>query len=237
MRTAIILLLAWLVPAAATGQAPADRPDRAPKRFSFVMAGGVPLNGPADGLAEQLSRGGFDDTSPQLCLIFCAGSTAHPSRHAPSLAASLTARFALRPGLAIAAGTGLGDLGGANGYREPVADTCEFACFGDSANSTWEHRTWWAGVFWKPRPWLRVGGGPAWHRLRASSGALSGDPDLSRIGLTGEAGVETGVARRLFLDLALRGYFIPSTDVDHGEITLRPEWSNAAVLVGLGFRL
>jgi hypothetical protein len=234
MRTAIILLLAWLVPAAAAGQAPADRSERAPKRFSFVMAGGVPLNGPADGLAEQLSRGGFGDTSPGGCfLFFCLDPTAHPSRHDPDLAASLTARFALRPGLTIAAGTALGSLGGADGYREPVADTCEFLCFGDHANSTWEHRTWWAGAFWKPRPWLRVGGGPAWHQLEEASG----DPDISRIGLTGEAGVETGVDRRLFLDLALRGYFIPSTDVDHGEITLRPDWSNVTVLVGLGVRL
>lgn len=107
--------------------------------------------------------------------------------------------------------------------------------------STWEHRTWWAGAFWTPHPRLRIGGGPAWHQLRGRFGVTEGDvveqADVSRFGLTGEAGVALGVESRLFLDLALRGYLIPSTDVDHGEITLRPGWSNATVLVGAGVRL
>ncbi len=65
---------------------------------------------------------------------------------------------------------------------------------------------------------------------------------VSRVGLMGEAGAELPANRRFFLNLGVRVHLVPATDVEHGyidsvPITLRPNWTHAALLAGLGIRL
>ena len=94
----------------------------------------------------------------------------------------------------------------------------------------------WVGAFWRPYPALRLGGGPAWYRLVSQLEKL----EISRVGLMGEAGGEVPMYGRFFLDLAVRFHLIPTQDVEHdlfGPLTLRPNWSHTALLVGVGFHI
>lgn len=231
MRSAVILLLACLVPAALAGQSPDDRAGRAPRRLSLVLELGGSLGGPGARLAAQLRRAGFDDTTPGGCFIFCTGPIAHPTQDGPGGAVGVTARFAIKGTVALGAGYTNTSLGGSIGYRANAASG-----FGDYVLSHWDATMGWAGVFWKPHPALRIGGGPGWYQLENVPLAFQ----VSQVGLMGEAGVEVPADRRLFLNLAIRVHFVPAKDVEHAgtvPITLRPNWNHAALLAGLGVRL
>lgn len=233
MRATVILLMISLWPASLVGQTRDDRSGPPSRRLSFVLELGPSFGGPSSGLADQLRVAGFDDTDPGGCfLIGCSGPTTHPTRESPGTAGGVAARFAISRQLVVGASYGNTSLGGSSGYR---ADTT--ALFGGRhIFSHWDATFFWAGAFWKPAPILRVGGGPGWYRLES----ISAGSEVSQLGLMVEAGLELPADRRFFLDLAIRGHFIPAKDVEHGSaepITLRPEWSHATLLAGLGFRL
>ena len=230
MAPFVALLLAALpvaVPLPAPDTVSAARPRH---RLSLTVELGGTFTGPSSGLAEQLRDTGFDDTSPGGCLfIFCGGPHAHPTEENPSVAAALTARFAVTPSLLVGLGTARASLGGATGYRGAP----EFF-FGDYVFSDWESRVLWGGVLWRPLPIIRLGGGPGWYRLED---AEYGSIPVGRAGLVLEAGAELPANRLLFLSLTIRGHLIPTTDVPYHDIVLRPSWSYLTISAGLGFHL
>jgi len=232
MRSAVILMLACVLPAALAGQSPGGQVRRAQRRLSLVLEVGGSLGGPGAGLAAQLRRAGFDATTPAGCLlIFCSGPIPHPTQESPGGAVGLTVRFAVSGTLAVGAGYGTTSLGGSIGYRAN-----DGSGFGDYVLSDWHATTAWAGGFWKPHPALRLGGGPAWYQLENVPMGIT----VSQAGLVGEAGVEVPADRRLFLNLAVRVHLVPAKDVEHSRtvpITLRPNWTHAVLLAGLGVRL
>jgi hypothetical protein len=230
MRSIVVLVLMCLVPAVVAGQSPDRRVPPAPRRFSLVLELGGARGGPGAGLAEQMRKAGFDDTSPGGCFFGCIGPIDHPEQAGAGGATGLTARFAISDPVAVGAGYGHTSLGGSTGYRAKAGSE-----FGDYVFSSWEATMMWAGVFWRPGSDLRLGGGPGWYRLEDGEGF-----SVSRIGLMGEVGLEAPAARRFFLNLAIRGHLVPAKDVAQGwtvPITLRPKWSHVALLAGLGVRL
>jgi hypothetical protein len=52
-----------------------------------------------------------------------------------------------------------------------------------------------------------------------------------------EGGLENGANRSLSLSAGIRLHLIPTRDVDHGGLVLRPHWSYGAVSGGIGLRL
>jgi len=223
------LLLAALpvaVPLPAPDTVSAARPRH---RLSLTVELGGTFTGPSSGLAEQLRDTGFDDTSPGGCLfIFCGGPHAHPTEENPGVAAALTARYAVTPSLAVGLGTATASLGGATGYRGTPES------FGDYVFSDWESRVLWGGVFWRPLPSIRLGGGPGWYRLKDMESAPN---SVGRVGLVLEAGTELPANRLLFLSLTIRGHLVPTTDVPYHDVVLRPSWSYLTISAGLGFHL
>lgn len=234
MRSAAILLLACLVPASLAGQNRDERAGRA-RRLSFVLELGRSLGGPAAGLAAQLRRAGFDDTRPGDCYIVCASTIDYPTQAGPAGAIDLTARLAIGGTLAIGAGYGRSDLGGSIGYRRNASSAFPY---GDYVFSHWDETMAWAAVLWQPRPTLRLGGGPGWYQLENSEGRK-----VSRIGLMAESGVELPADRRLFVNLAMRLHLVPAMYLEHRveygseTVSLRPSWSHATLVAGLGVRL
>jgi hypothetical protein len=117
-----------------------------------------------------------------------------------------------------------GELGGATGYNGT-----------GYAYSYWDvKRMVWAGVFWKPIPAVRLGGGPGWYQVRDESSKT-----ISRVGGVVEGGVEAPVEGRFVMNLAVRVHVIPTTNVPLAGTTLalRPNWTHGSFLLGLGIRL
>ena len=223
----VTLLLAALpvaVPLPAPDTVSAARPRH---RLSVTVELGGTFTGLSSGLAEQLRDAGYDD--PSTCFLFCSGSIAHPTEQNPSVATALTARFAVTPSLLVGLGTARASLGGATGYRGAPE-----SFFGDYVFSDWESRVLWGGVFWRPLPIIRLGGGPGWFRLKDMEQVPN---SVGRAGLVLEAGAELPANRLLFLSLTIRGHLIPTTDVPYHDIVLRPSWSYLTISAGLGFHL
>ena len=230
MRRAVLFLASFLLPSVLAGQSPDSRGSRPQRRLSLVLEMGGSVGGPGTGLATQLRRAGYDATWPGGCFIWCGGPITHPTQESPSVAVGLTARFAISRTLAVGAGYGTTSLGGANGYQANGSG------LGDFVLSDWEAKTVWAAAFWKPYPALRLGGGPGWYQLDNVPTRLR----VSQVGLMGEAGADLPAGRRFFLNLAVRVHFVPAKDVVHEgttTITLRPNWTHASLLAGLGIRL
>lgn len=247
--TCLLILILTTVPTTLVGQ---SLDDRAPRRFSFILDVGLPLGGPAHGLAAQLRQAGFDD--PTGCFIFCTGIISHPSEHGGAGAFALTARFAISSAVVVGAGYRAAELGGSNGFRKT-----EWVCVDDMPPCTpregvprgflfsrWSGTTVWAGAFWRPAlsTGVRIGAGPAWHSLTTWTAAgRPGETDpVSRVGLMGEVGFELPSDRRFFWDIAVRIHLVPTKDVEHPvrgapPITMRPNWTYAQLLVGFGVHL
>lgn len=231
MRNACTILLVCVLPTALAAQSADGRRGNVKRRFSLVLDVGGSVAGPGGGLSAQLRRAGFDDTSPESCFLFCSGPIPHPTHERPGGAASLSARFAVGSSVAVGVGYGTASLGGSIGYRDNGA-----AGFGDYILSHWDATMAWAAAFWKPLPGVRLGGGPGWYQLENTAMGSK----TSRVGAMVEAGAELPADRRIFLNLALRLHLLPATDVYHAgtaPLTLRPNWSHASLLVGLGVRL
>lgn len=227
---AMLAVAAWMAPGPLQAQDATGRttPQR---RVALFLEIGPTFGGPGSGLLGQLRGLGFDDTRPGGCfLIGCVSATAHPTRQKPGTAVYLGARLRLRRTVAVGLGYGNTALGGAIGYR---ADTA--IGIGDYVISNWDVTLGWAGIFWQPHPIVHLGGGPAVYRLESVTAGES----LWRFGVTGEVGLAVPVRRRFFLSVAARGHLIPAADVPHGpqQVVLRPAWSHASLLVGVGVRL
>ncbi|KPK80916.1 MAG: hypothetical protein AMS25_08270 [Gemmatimonas sp. SM23_52] len=147
----------------------------------------------------------------------------------------LTARFAISGAVAVGAGYSNTSLGGSMGYRANAEPPGWFS--GEHVISHWDATMAWVGAFWKPHPAVRLGGGPGWYQLENYDARAV---KVSQVGLMVEVGAEVPAARRFFLDLAIRLHLVPAKNVEHGRtvpITLRPNWTHAALLAGLGLHL
>jgi hypothetical protein len=197
--------------------------------FSVATSIGAVRGGPSAGLSEQLSDLGYAGEYYTGCggfgvplgLSDCDPTTKYPIQSDPGVVKSIAVRVALTRRVALGGGYAWEeDLGGAAGW---------------DISSVWNATGLWAAAFWTLPP-LRIGGGPGWYRLERQY-AYDHPQVIARFGLIGEVGLEIPSDSRIFLDLAMRGHLLPTTDVDHDAIViLRPNWSHIALIAGLGMR-
>jgi hypothetical protein len=225
-RIGLLLLAAVACPA--LGQAPpaGHRPTR---RFSLVFEAGPTLGGPANGIVAQLRAAGFDD--PTTCFFICTGTIPHPARIGPGPSSAVVARLAIGATMAIGAGFGRADLGGAIGFRDD-------ASLGRYVLSDWAAKMAWASLFWTPAPGFRFGAGPGWYRVTNDNSAPG--PSFQRLGAVLEAGAELPAGRRFFLSLTARAHLLGGATVENDNLapaSLTPSWRHAALLLGFGLHL
>lgn len=233
MRPAILPALTLLVATSLPAQTGAGRGGDSFRVAIAVEAGGV-LGGPSGGLVAQLNAAGFGGQYP--CTFLCGDRTVltYPRKGGSGPLFGISARYWIRPTVAVGAGYSAALLGGSTGYAGGEGYVI----------SDWESKSAWLGVSWKPAPLLRIGGGPALHLLREPWIGPGAPASITRPGLMGELAIENHPSKRVFLSLGTRYHLIPTTDVptrfharDEHAVTLRPPWGHLTVSLSVGLRM
>lgn len=234
LQTVLAILALAPAPVAPVMSVDTTAAPRSP-RLSLSFDIGLMIGGPRNGLADQFRQAGYDDRQTGYddafpCIVFCgrASSTPYPTVQSPGAAWALLARLAVTPTFAVGLGLGGNALGGSTGRQD-----IEGTPYGDYIVSNWDSSSLWATAFWRPSSGIRLGGGPGWYSLRNDAESIT----VSRPGLALEAGKEWRTDRLISFGLTIRGHLIPTTDVPHDELVLRPSWSHLTISAGLGVRL
>jgi hypothetical protein len=241
-RTCVVATLTILLgPCILEGQSPTPEDSGLRGRLTIVASPGWAFGGPGKDLMDQMRRAGFSGRQPRECLDLdliyidlgnnCTEGGTYPESVGSGLTFGITARFALRPTFAAAAGYSTNAIGGANGYN-PATRTHLYS-------APWDATYYWIGGFWTPSRSVRLGGGPA--HVRIHNWVQGG---TSRLGMIGEVGLDAPMVGPLFLDLAVRAHLVPSVEIAHGlassgpdmDPSLRVSATHLAATVGIGFR-
>lgn len=228
MRRTLPFVLGLILTTTVSAQAPEAPAPHPPYRLSIVIAGGGTAGGPAEPLLDEMTDAGYDMTSPEVCGgFFCSPAIAHPYETVMTDSQiGISARYVLKPSFVIGAGVVSGPIGGATGLGPDGYVTAE-----------WKATSFWTAAYLASTSGFRLGVGPSFHKLTQSPDR----PKELRFGITGEAGLQFPQRSRLFIDVATRYHFIPTTDVEIGTpgsavMTSRPHWSHFNYMFGLGIR-
>lgn len=234
---AAILRLAVPFMIAAVGMArPSAAQEQAPPRFSISVGGGPLIGGPAASTAHALRDLGFDETDPGGCLFgLCWGPTEYPT-HERGQRVSLALRYEISPPWALSFGRATESGGRVAGRR---AD-------GLYVLSEWQGTTHWGVAHYGFSSGASIGGGVSLHRFARPKDPF--DPhSVTRVGLTVESNIRRPRGRRFFIDVSLRGHWVPNgEDVVYqlgappstpASVSLPTGWSHLSFEVGAGLRL
>jgi len=219
------------LPSHLAAQEPPDPVLQGMSRFSIAIELGRAVGGPTPGIVEQLVQAGFDQTILGGCAYnwlldreTCISTQTYPTKSPRGVAATVTARWMISSRWAVGGGVGSVRFGESRGYSG-----------GAYVDVSYDALEIWAAGYWQPLPWVRVGGGPALYRVHESYSGKT----VSRLGLMSEAGIEVPIERGFYVQLGVRGHFVPSATVHDTvgvPITLRPSWSHVAFAGGVGLR-
>lgn len=231
MRRTLPLVLGLILSTPLQAQTPAPATPFPVYRLSVVYAFGGAFGGPADPLADEMDQAGYGLTQPGGCFLYiiCTGPTFYPIAEQPTgTITGLSARYALQPLFAIGAGFESGPIGGATGNGPDGFLTV-----------AWDATSVWTAAYPTPSRGFRLGVGPSYHTLS------QGDqhPKEHRFGVTAEMGVQFPRRSHLYVDIAGRYHFIPTSEVEVGTpgtplvMTSQPHWSHFNTMFGVGLRI
>jgi len=219
---------------AAVGAAEGGAQEARTPRFTLSISAGGIVGGPAASTVRALRDAGFDETSPGGCLFgLCAPEEENPSYQRAGRF-GLTLRYELTPTWAVSGGHAWGPFGTARGLRSGSP----------GVRSEWRGTSYWGAVHRALSSRVGVGAGVALHRM-SKVADFENPYSVTRVGILAEAGYRHPWGQRFFLDLTLRGHWVPGArDVRYGapppldpHVSFSTGWSHASLDLGLGVRL